>query len=108
MSKHTLGPWVYDRGRYVPDVYADIGEGRRKSVIGEDMSEADGRLIAAAPELLAALRNTAKMVEHALSVIVDDLDTLKAFSAVMREELGRCDLLDMIEEAKDAIAKAEG
>lgn len=56
-AKHTPGPWHYTAGHYVPDVYAVVEGDRRKSVIGEDMTEANARLIAAAPELLAALIN---------------------------------------------------
>lgn len=61
MSAHTPGPWVYDSGSFYAAVQLnDCGTTNEPPIIDmgagrpED-SEANARLIAAAPELLAAL-----------------------------------------------------
>lgn len=49
MSEHTPGPWYWHRGPG-PNVYAEDG-----TEIGQINFSVDGDLIAAAPDLLAAL-----------------------------------------------------
>ena len=63
-AQHTPGPWAYTPGNSVLAVSAS--NGRRVAVVGDaaywqnfrPSDEADARLIAAAPELLAALQAT--------------------------------------------------
>lgn len=70
MAEHTLGPWSVD-GSATTDFDVVCADGRIAMVNGEDwsadMAEANAYLIAAAPDLLAAL-------QWALSQIDDDLD----------------------------------
>lgn len=84
MSKHTPGPWVYKKtsgfdygstAYWVPGICTNIDK------------EADARLIAAAPDLLEAL----KRMEFAFSPLAKD-----------------CTLAGLIDEARAAIAKATG
>lgn len=66
--QHTPGPWEVD-GQYVhgPD-------GRRfLAVAGDGEGIANARLIAAAPDLLAALRKALEWVEHVQSVAWDSI-----------------------------------
>ena len=83
MTKHTPGPWLYWRSERVARFFIDAHDG---SLIAEDALEADARLIAAAPDLLASLKEM-------LEVYGWD-DRLRS--------------LNMLERAKAAIAKAEG
>ena len=65
MSEHTPGPWavVVKRGVWVgPVVMADNGKRGIAFVVGE--SDANARLIAAAPELLAAIKQGLHQMEH--------------------------------------------
>jgi hypothetical protein len=99
MSKHTPGPWRYQgettRRLNQPDsavfeVYTATGEYGHPATCGK---EEDACLIAAAPELLAALKET---VSHLME---DD----KLFPAL--HPVGKCPVLI---NARAAIAKAEG
>lgn len=65
MSKHTLGPWVVTRvskSTILKDIYVSAGSERIARVVvpatasSIDEYEANARLIAAAPDLLEALR----------------------------------------------------
>ena len=60
MSQHTAGPWAYDENLMAEgtfDIYGLREDGEYDPKIGEVYScGADARLIAAAPELLEALR----------------------------------------------------
>ena len=79
MSKHTPGPWwpmagdikQWGTGRRICAVYS-----HRKETLPEDETfYADLSLIAAAPDLLAALRGVVEFVAtdgHALSMIPED------------------------------------
>ena len=59
VSKHTPGPWEYDAENY--EIYYDDGYALPciarldNDCASEEEDDADGRLIAAAPDLLAAL-----------------------------------------------------
>lgn len=86
---HTPGPWSYDGDGFESAAAADTGtdgytvfsvdaEGQLVENIcniddaGDDLiSEANARLIAAAPELLEALRNTRAALAYALSEMSD-------------------------------------
>ena len=93
MSKHTLGPWDA-----IPDSSED-GTGDwyivapDEDVITLGLSEPDARLIAAAPDLLALVRDIRNLdhvrLAHGDEALLEDLRKWKA-------------------EARAAIAKAEG
>lgn len=91
MSKHTPGPWrvipPYSGGHYA------VQRGREGGFIvkglGADRGEADARLIAAAPELLAALTMIYEITQTPSS---DDWQSLQNIAAT----------------AATAIRKAEG
>lgn len=82
MNKHTPGPWLIEVNGFIiaPDGFsvADCDRGR-------DVNEADAnaRLIAAAPDMLMALKNIRKYIEY-------------------------CDHEPALDEIDAAIAKAEG
>ena len=98
MSKHSPGPWECDAGIIPPDgperyadIYTDGGDliiARFNDLIPE--GRANGRLIAAAPELLEALKTLADEAWRNAGCMPDE-----AFH-------------DAIAEARAAIAKAEG
>lgn len=83
-EKHTPGPWKAVNGHYIVDVRAN-----KQSIIGEGMRLADARLIAAAPDMLAALDRA-----------VQDIDSGWAEDADTR--------FPWLASARAAIAKAEG
>lgn len=53
--KHTPGPWRTN-GCYISSNYGEVGHAYWVSSMPDGMSEANARLIAAAPELLEALQ----------------------------------------------------
>jgi hypothetical protein len=88
---HTPGPWRIDSKTRFGDYTIAAGESVRTcEFIAKTQSEANARLIAAAPELLDALKRL--IGEHA--------------------DLGEVDLTNAdraaIEQAREAISKAEG
>ena len=94
MSKHTPGPWVTGNGkkgtRAETSVYAEINDVYIKiawcdATLGYPHCVANARLIAAAPDLLEAL----KTLPQSLAATDDDLNR-------------------WLERANAAIAKAEG
>ena len=104
-QRPTPGPWevgdpdvhgrkVYKYGPAVDD-YADPGE---LAVIAEGMTEPNARLIAAAPEMLAELRECVA----ALDALIEDRPMLAA------KLCGSTTLGNRRAEARSAIAKAEG
>lgn len=109
-AKHTPGPWSFrtdgvtgDNGIHADgtgifaEAFADI---RRAGEDARDEAHANARLIAAAPELLAALKKlTAEMVG------------IGGFGPEIRELVGNTNwavLTQRVQEAHAAIAKAEG
>lgn len=104
-QKHTPGPWevagTITQGRHAID-----GAGTHKVPVAVtewqdgDVSKANARLIAAAPELLTALKKlTAEMVG------------IGGFGPEIRELVGNTNwsvLTQRVQEAHAAIAKAEG
>lgn len=62
--KHTPGPWAVEDINGVPHVYA---KGREEAVARIVSGDADARLIAAAPELLEALKKVQKHNRLALN-----------------------------------------
>ena len=109
MGGHTKGPWVWalDRqnqpeclrqsgsGDVVANAQADISDYGLSVNPWIDVSEQDARLIAAAPDLLEALR----------SLVDDDLTYNGASVIIPAESHG--DALERVRKARAAIAKAE-
>lgn len=100
MSKHTEGPWLYTDDQVVDEYGGTIAdasarrhfpgvEGRAQEVEAE--IQANVRLMAAAPELLVALKDLADWCDN----IPDSAGVLDGFG-------------DVMDEARAAIAKAEG
>jgi hypothetical protein len=87
MSKYTKGPWMVRNGKIIEKCYNGfvIADVRGATEVTQD--EANARLIAAAPELLEALKSVA------------------ARTGIPKSE---ADWLKMIEIVNHAIAKAEG
>ena len=77
MSAHTPGPWaLIDHGGGWFDIESEneryffvCGSGSRDSQSDQQQSQANGRLIAAAPELLAALKALLDDVGRANSML---------------------------------------
>ena len=84
MSKHTLGPWI---GREDQGVY--LGDGSERPIFEtgcgcctkKTLTEADARLIAAAPCLLEALKN---LLESHYNGNVINADCLEAETAIAK------------------------
>jgi hypothetical protein len=63
LSAHTPGPWMAHTGDFLKYATVVIGDGKHAAhEIRTDNSRDDARLIAAAPELLSALRDTQAML----------------------------------------------
>lgn len=90
--KHTPGPWEF-RGHWIWPVGSndDIGRVSESYLRPGSEREANGRLIAAAPELLEALKALLNKVDHKRYNIRKDFSFFVADAA-----------------ARTAIAKAEG
>lgn len=95
MSNHTPGPWLHVEGTHFVGTddadtqticYTDDHRNRRKRSQAEH--EANARLIAAAPELLEALKGLINVCTHPQST--------------------KADMKQIAREARAAIAKAEG
>lgn len=109
MSAHTPGPWFVDRRRdgdsNAIDILAANPEWLRVAAIISDEKEpteaehADARLIAAAPDLLAALRLFANIGEYR--------ELCEAMSQCLRVH-ERAGFLKSFDTAKAVVAKAEG
>ncbi len=98
MSKHTPGPWKATAGaghyrvKYIRRVDAPVGENAIAQIMkrGFSETEANSRLIEAAPDLLVAL----KMARHEI--------------AACFKRIGIEDTLGTLSDVDEAIAKAEG
>ena len=88
MSKHTPGPWEVDESnpnlvaRLVDGVYEYVCEVAPSSFstreCSDEQEEADARLIAAAPELLAALRVARADIRRCFGDTVESLRLIEA------------------------------
>lgn len=65
MSKHTPGPWEIERRRSFVTAIGPCVADEYAGSAWLDVSEADARLIAAAPELLEALQNLTGILKDA-------------------------------------------
>jgi hypothetical protein len=90
-ESHTPGPWTVHKTTNLPVAYY-IGPASRRH-LALVFNEADARLIAAAPDLLAALKDLSRLAD-AIYVRMSDGEM-----ALMRDAWGKADA---------AIAKAEG
>jgi hypothetical protein len=89
--KHTLGPWKRKPGIcYSVNVVTSDGKSIASADVGRDECEENARLIAASPELLAALQ-----------LFVDTCDSAPPVELVQR-------IGDACQNARAAIRKAEG
>ncbi len=88
-GKHTPGPWVYSFESVDPEwaVVTTVGGAVIANVNADHRQEANARLIAAAPDLLAAL----KLLESAARILPPNIDPDSPLA-----------------QARAAIAKAEG
>ena len=107
MSRPTEGPWVYDLGERDDDfeIYQDdVGTGAH---IATAHGEPDARLIAAAPDMLAALKNCELLALEAFKFIDADqeMKAMKLLKALAGELPSYRPDIDQI---RAAIAKAEG
>lgn len=93
MSAHTPGPWtlthpgrllfVIDAGPiHIADAFAKVDGGTSERYVLQPEAEANARLIAAAPELLAALRDLMKSCENWAPTI----DRSRAREAIAKAE----------------------
>lgn len=103
-TKHTPGPWTWD-GEFGLGWYAElvspekyVGHYSRPQALSREESKANARLIAAAPELLAALED---ILPHAIRDI-HELNEQMVGSLYPSINLAK------IKRAEDAIAKAKG
>jgi hypothetical protein len=94
MVEHTPGPWRTGTKRYMADpLYIEAGEGVNFTIIGKARTLADARLIAAAPDLLAACERAVDLLhKYANDASSHRTSTIR----VIRDEL------------RAAIAKATG
>lgn len=95
--QHTAGPWSLDFGDDGAVVYKE-GVATIANIPDDlQSSNANARLIAAAPDLLAALEETKKQLQWVLDELVD-IDTL----------YGLCEPQEALQLAHNAINKAKG
>lgn len=92
MSKHTPGPWTVRNDFKLPKTYVCSTDGLKVARMMWDTKdgESNARLIAAAPDLLWALRYAAMFI---------------SYSEALSESKGAKDVLRVLD---SAIAKAEG
>lgn len=107
-AQHTPGPWKSGKG--LTSIYRERQKDfdtkefhlvaivtRNEDYMPNEQSDANARLIASAPDLLAGLRQTAFALESVLMLAGGSLRPMAV------EELGK-----YLAQAKAAIAKAEG
>ena len=113
MSKHTPGPWrvgnsdevyagtkivagTYSSGDYMPHPEAKI-DGQQVGLVEPKESIANVRLIAAAPEMLEALKAAEQILKRSPNLVTNDRGRFRNVSTISVEA-----------EVRAAIAKAEG
>jgi hypothetical protein len=91
---HTPGPWVLLPSSFSPRIFImQANYGPDYAAVADVRDRRDAHLIAAAPELLAALKETVESLEQTLR---------------WRGEGWECSEDDLLGNARAAIAKAEG
>lgn len=99
--KHTPGPW-HVGPHYKHDVESREGRICECVPMGSERAENNARLVAAAPDLLEALKDATKALEMAYRIATADLYKTKA---ELDEAIGQH---LTITKARAAVAKAEG
>lgn len=77
MSKHTPGPWLHEAGAIADIVFHANGIATLATIhhgvgLGDDESHANARLMAAAPDMLAALKEGKRRLQGAGMLGGDD------------------------------------
>jgi hypothetical protein len=91
-TKHTPGPWKFRRAG--AKIHAGItGDGRCLAIIENAISDSDGELLAAAPEMLFALEASIPALEYVRKQFPhhaadDSLDVLKIVQAAIAKAKG--------------------
>lgn len=84
MSEHTPGPWGLSKAIHVQVMAGGLHVATIPRAADGDWSEANARLIAAAPDLLEALKG---LVDYLQDLGVDDFDEFtRAWNAVHKAE----------------------
>ncbi len=122
MDKHTPGPWlaidtrdndiegwqgafgVLAEKQPIGAIYNDICTVWTRA--GEERTNANAALIAAAPDLLAELRGMVADVKITAACMLDSVETHGTHGGWLHEESNR--LFSALESARAAIAKATG
>lgn len=97
MSEHTKGPWAYSRSatpEYAPQysVYSETGFGGDLAIVKGEFAGYDAKLIAAAPDLLAALKRAQDLlIELRANDLTDpeDEQTMSDIEAAIAKATGQ-------------------
>jgi len=100
-TQHTPAPWYWsDNVPDAPENYCTIVDADGFTIADPSpMSEADARLIAAAPELLTALQNCVNVLSMALPLFGDESSD---------DQDSRDEVESVLDTARAALAKATG
>lgn len=93
---HTPGPWRYAESRHEFYVSAGVGDDPIDTIAGDIYGEANARLIAAAPELLEALKRLTFAAECRDNTSGDPIRLIQVKS----------ELIAASDQAREAIEKA--
>lgn len=96
MGKHTEKPWSFNQAK--GKVLACVAMAGKLLVFKNKVSDADGQLIAAAPELLEALEGYISAVDMMNAAMKDGINVHGAMSGLIGAE----------DNARAAIARARG
>lgn len=97
-AKHTPGPWKWESGYHeTPGNYSELLDRYGERVVGSCdgcaiiFSEADARLIAAAPEMLKELKHLRSLVGSAIynGISIPGLATMNGADAIIAKAEGR-------------------
>lgn len=96
MSKHTPGPWQMTSGQDYPGIWCVEAEGKYLGFLGsatlsEEESEANARLCAAAPALLAACEAMENLLAQTSDPYPDEVIALKLAQDAIRKAKGESD-----------------
>lgn len=98
MSGHTPGPWSHRNGRIFQTDYENLTIANVGRAFDGDYSPANGDLLAAAPDLLKALKGARHVVANAIQNAAPEFFSTEA-------EISQH---SVIKDIDNAIAKAEG